>query len=126
MAETLNLVIDQGEDWTTDLVFTDHYNEPLPIVHPCRMDIKQSDGTLIYTLETDPDLPDGEVPTMAVSTEIGLLQLHIEDTVTAPFPPGEHLYDLFVTVDDGSSTSGPQRIRPLNGKVQIAKRITVM
>jgi len=124
MAENLDIVIDQGEDWTTDLVFTDHYNEPLPVVHPCRMDIKAADGTLVYTLETDPDLPDGEIPTINLSTEIGLLQLHIEDTVTALFPPGEHLYDMFITIGDGTATD--QRLRPLYGKVQIAKRITVM
>ena len=123
-AENLNIYIDQGEDWTTDIVFTDSYNEPLPVVHPCRMDIKSSDGTLVYTLESDPSLPEGEVPTMNVSTEIGLVQLHIEDTVTAAFPPGEHIYDMFITVDDGTNAS--QRLRPLYGKVQIGKRVTVM
>ena len=125
-AENLNIYIDQGEDWTTDLVFTDNYNEPLPVVHPCRMDIKAGDGTLVYTLETDPDLPDGEIPTINLSTEIGLLQLHIEDAVTALFPPGEHIYDMFITVDDGTTSPGPQVLRPLYGKVQIGKRVTQM
>lgn len=124
MAENLTLSIDQGEDWTTDLVFTDDYNEPLSVVHPCRLDIKANTGGLLYTLETNPDLPDGEVPTINLSTEIGLLQLHIEDSVTALFPPGDYHYDLFITVDDGSS--GPQRLRPLYGQCQVHKRITAM
>ena len=125
MAENVTLEIDQGEDWTTDLVFTDDYSEPLAVVHPCRMDIKAGTGSLLYTLETNPDLPDGEIPTINLSTEIGLLQLHIEDSVTALFPPGEYLYDLFITVDDGS-TAGPQRLRPLYGQCLIGKRVTQM
>ena len=124
MAEQLTLEIDQGEDWTTDMVFTNDYSEPLAVVHPCRLDIKAATGGLLYTLETNPDLPDGEIPTINLSTEIGLLQLHIEDTVTALFPPGDYFYDLFITVDDGSS--GPQRLRPLYGQCLVSKRITAM
>lgn len=126
MAENLSITIDQGEDWTTDLIFTDDYNEPLAVVHPCRMDIKSQAGSLVLSLESDPDLPDGEIPTINISTGVGLLQLHVEDAVTAAMPPGEHYYDLFITIDNGTSTSGPQRLRPLNGKVTVNKRITMM
>src|SRR6476620_10351768 len=91
------VVIDQGEDWSTDVVWTDSYDNPQAVVHPCRMDIKGQTSTLI-TLETDPDIPDGTVPSINLSTEVGLIQLHIPASATASFAPGDYQYDLFVTV----------------------------
>ena len=38
------MVIYQGEDWTTQVVWTDEYDEPVIVVHPCRMDVKTQLG----------------------------------------------------------------------------------
>jgi len=120
------MVIDQGEDWTSDVIWTDGYDEPLAVVHPCRMDIKSSAGATLLTLETNPDIPDGEIPSINLSTEVGLIQMHVTESITASLPPGEHKYDLFVTVDDGTSPVGPQKIRLLYGSVTVNKRVTLL
>lgn len=120
------MVIDQGEDYTSDVIWTDNYDEPLPVQHPCRLDIKSLQGQTLLTLESDPLIPDGEIPSIAVSTEVGLLQLHITEEITASMVPGEHHYDLFVTVDDGSTYAGAQVQRICYGPVTVNKRITQM
>jgi hypothetical protein len=125
-AAEVPLVIDQGEDWTSEVVWTDNYDEPVIIVHPCRMDIRAATGQTIATLETDPDIPDGEIPSINLSPDIGLIQLHIPRTQTVTFTPGVYHYDLFVTCDDGNEFSGLQVARILYGQVTVNKRVTQM
>src|SRR3954464_3729550 len=97
------LDIDQGEDWTGTVVYTDELDQPYNVIAPCRLDIKNNAGATQLSLTTpDVALPDGEIPEIGLSSEIGLIQIHIEDTVTAAMVPGEYKYDLFVTVFDGN------------------------
>lgn len=122
-AANVPMIIDQGEDWTTEIVWTDNYEEPMNVISPCRLDIKNSTGATQLSLETNDALPAGETAEIAVSSDIGLIQLHIDHTVTAALLPGEYQYDLFVTVDDGS---GAQINRLLYGSVTVNKRVTQM
>jgi len=119
--------IDQGEDFTAQVVYTDDFDEPYRVVSPCRMDIKNTAGAVQLSLETpDTVLPDGAIPEIALSDEIGMLQLHIEDSVTEALVPGVYSYDLFVTVNDGNAYAGNQRQRLIYGEVVVNKRITRM
>jgi hypothetical protein len=121
------LEIDQGEDWTVQIVWTDDYDEPQKIIAPARMDIKNLQGAVQITLESPTeDVPTGTIPDIGISEEIGLIQLHIEDTATAALIPGVYQYDLFVTVNDGDEYAGSQRQRILAGNVIVNKRITEM
>ena len=125
-AAAVTLVMDQGEDWTANVIWTDSYDQPVNVIHPCRMEIKGGDGSTLVTLETDPDIPDGEIPSIAISSEIGLLQLHLTSAVTAAFPPGLYSYDLFVTTDDENTYAGPQISRLIYGSLSVNKRVTEM
>lgn len=125
MAEIVPLVIDQGEDWTTEIVWTDQYDEPLPVAHPCRMAIRSTAGQTVAELYTDPATPEGTVPSIAYSTETGLLQLHLPASQTGAIPPGEYHYDLFVTLTT-DTYAGDQLVRLLYGPVVINKRVTLI
>jgi hypothetical protein len=125
-AANVPMVIDQGEDWTADVVWTDNFDEPMPVRHPCRMDIRNTAGAIILTLETDTDPPPGTIPSIQLSGDIGLLQLHIDNAVTEALIPGRYLYDLFASSDDGNVYAGNQITRLLFGEVTVNKRITQM
>ena len=126
-AANVPLEIDQGEDWSVQIVWTDDYDEPQKVIAPCRLDIKNLQGAVQLSLETpDVEPPEGTIPDIGVSEDIGLIQLHIEDTVTAALQPGVYQYDLFVTVDDGGAYAGSQRQRLLAGNVNVNKRVTEM
>lgn len=119
------LVIDQGEDWTAQLVWTDEYDEPQNVVAPCRMDVKNPGNMIQFSLTTpDVELPPGEIPQIGLSSDIGLIQLHIDKDVTAALQPGEYVYDLFVSVDDGDAYAGDQVQRILYGPVTVNRRVT--
>lgn len=121
------LSIDQGEDWTVQLVWTDDYSEPIPVVAPCRIDMKDVTGATVMSLETpETPLPDGEIPPIALSTDIGLIQLHAPKEQTAAIPPGQYQYDLFATVNDGDAYAGNQTSRLLYGTCTVNKRTTPM
>ena len=117
--------IDCGEDWTTSIVYTDDYDEPYNVIAPCRMDIKSHEGATQLSLTTpDTTLPEGEIPELGISSEIGLIQIHIEDSVTGALIPGVYKYDLFVTVNDGNEYAGNQVQRLIYGEVTVNQRVT--
>lgn len=119
------LDIDQGEDWSAQIVFTDEFDQPYNLRPPCRLDIKNVAGATQLSLSApDSELPDGTIPEIGISSEIGLLQLHIEDDVTAALMPGVYKYDLFVTVTDGAEYAGNQRQRLMYGPVTVNQRVT--
>lgn len=124
MTEPLPMEINQGEDFTADLLWTDDYDEPVAVEHPCRLDIKTGSGQTFLSLVTDPEIPLGDIPGINVSPEIGLIQLHIPHDQTAAMLPGEYLYDLFVTTGSQDDYAGPQRVRLVHGPVYVNKRIT--
>ena len=117
--------IDQGEDWTATVVYTDDFDEPYNVIAPARMDIKNTQGAVQLTLETPvAEVPEGEIPSIGISEEIGLIQLHIEDSVTKALMPGVYKYDLFVTVNDGDEYAGSQIQRLIAGSVTVNARVT--
>ena len=125
VAANVPMEIDQGEDWTTTIVYTDDFDEPYNVIAPCRLDIKNQQGAVQLSLETpDEEVPEGTIPAIGVSEEIGLIQLHIEDSVTKALMPGVYKYDLFVTVNDGDEYAGSQIQRLVAGTVTVNARVT--
>ena len=120
----LNLEIVQGEDWTADVIWADQNGQGIAVQHPCRMDVKDKLGSTLITLETNPDIPEGEIPSINFSNDIGLLQLHIENTVSAEFPIGRYFFDLFVTTDTDEEYGGSQVVPVIGGTVDVIKRYT--
>jgi len=124
-AANVPLEIDQGEDWTISIVYTDDFDQPYNITEPCRMDIKNNTGAMQISLTTpETEIPPGYIPEIGVSPEIGLMQIHIEDTATAALKPGVYKYDLFVTVNDGNEYAGNQVQRLIYGDVVVNQRVT--
>jgi len=121
------IVIDQGEDWTASIAYTDDFDVPYNVIAPCRLDIKNTSGATQLSLMTPTTPPpDGTIPDINLNSEIGLIQLHIEDTVTAALRAGVYKYDLFVTVTDDNEFAGDQRQRLIYGEVVVNQRVTVM
>jgi len=124
-AANVPLVIDQGEDFTAQIVWTDEYDRGQAMIPPMRLDIVGAGMSPIISLTTPEEpLPDGDVAEISYSTEIGLIQLHIDKAQTAAIEPGSYRYDLFVTVEN--DLIGPQQVRLLAGPVVVNQRITVM
>jgi hypothetical protein len=124
-AANVPLVIYQGEDWTSQVVWTDELDEPIPVVHPCRLDVKTQAGQTVLSLESVVEPEESVIPGIHLSTEIGLLQLHIPNAMSSALIPGNYHYDLFVTTNDGTFI-GPQAVPLMYGPVSVSKRVTVL
>lgn len=126
-AANVPLVIDQGEDFTAQIIWTDDQGQPQKITTPMRMDIKGAGNMPVLSLTTlDVDAPDGTIPELSYSTDIGLIQIHIDREQTAALTAGAYVYDMYVTVSDNDVYAGNQQHRLLVGSVIVNQRITVM
>ncbi len=123
-AAHVDLVIDQGEDWSCQIYWTDYYNNPHKLAHPLRMEIRSSLGQTIHTLVSDTVVPAGTIAPISYSTDTGWIQMHIPDETTKNFPPGIYSYDLFVTVNDGGKYAGNQAVRLIQGSMTVHARVT--
>ena len=126
-AANVPLVIDQGEDYTAQIIWTDDFGEPQRLTTPMRLDIVGAGNQPVISLTTpETEVPEGEIPEISYSPDIGLIQIHIPSEQTKSIPPGLFQYDMFVTVDDGDEYAGAQQFRLLVGQVVVNKRITRM
>ena len=117
----------QGEDFTAQIIWTDDFGEPQRLTKPIRLDIVGAGSQTVVSLTTpDMELPEGEIPEISYSPDIGLIQIHIPNSQTVTLPPGRYHYDLFVTVSDDFEYAGNQIHRLLVGQVVVNKRITRM
>lgn len=125
-AANVLLVIDQGEDFTAQIIWTDGRGTPQPVTLPIRLDIMDVTMPVLSLTTPDEDWPPGDIPEISYSSELGLIQLHIPKEQTSLVPPGMYIYDMFASVDDGGAYAGNQQQRVLAGQVIVNKRITVM
>jgi len=122
---TVGLDIDQGEDWTCQIVLTGQTGDAMNVIGPMQMDLRNQVGQLVLSLN-DPQVGDTGIPEITYSSDIGLIQIHIKRSVTAALEAGEYQYDLFCTVTDYDIYAGNQRLRVLNGSATVNKRVTEM
>lgn len=123
MAGNADFDVDQGEDWTAQLVLTDFYDQPLPVTNPIRMDIKSPFGGVVATLVYDGQTPPpGAISAVIFNKETGMIQLHMDNAVTNSLSPGVYSYDLFATFDDNTGT--PQVQRVVFGSIYVNGRVT--
>lgn len=121
----IDIFINQGEDFAVQLIFTDEQDNPLNLANPFRMDVKDTTGQIQISLSSSDTPPDfGEIPEIAVSSAIGLVQLSLTSAVTNELASGQYVYDLFGHVDDGDEYAGDQVVRFAKGTVTVEKRIT--
>jgi len=124
-AANVDFLIDQGEDWTVQLVWNDFFDNPIPVVPPMRMDIKSPFGQVMVTLvPPDDPLPPDVIPPITYNTDSGLIQLHLDKTQTNTMQGGIFNYDLFCNVDDGEAFAGSQQVKLIYGTVTIRPAIT--
>jgi hypothetical protein len=126
-AANVPLVIDQGEDFTAQIIWTDDNGNAQKLIAPMRLDIVSGGNLPIISLTTPTSpVPNGTIPAISYSTDIGMIQLHIPKEQTAALPAGVYNYDFFVTVNDGNVYAGNQQFRLLVGQVVVNQRITQM
>lgn len=126
-AENVPLIVDQGEDFSAQIIWTDDQGVGQKLKAPMRLDARGSSQFPVLSLRTpEVDPPDGSIPEISYSPDIGLIQIHIPKTMTSVIPSGVYQYDMFVTINDGNAYAGDQVVRLLVGQLIVNQRITVM
>lgn len=127
-AAKVDFDIYEGEDWAVQLWWTNGDNVPYFVAPPIRMEIRNSVGGVVITLqsnETSTDFDsDPDNQSILYNSESGLIQLHIKSEDTDKLgASGAYLYDLFTHYRD--PVTGKVRKRPLiTGKVNVTRRVT--
>lgn len=122
----VDMIVNRGEDWSVQLILTDQFDEPLKLATPFRMDVKDAAGQPVISLTSSDQAPDfqTEIPEITVSEDVGVIQLHIDDSVTRNLNIGQHSYDLFGHVTDDDIYAGDQVVKFCEGRFVVNKSIT--
>ena len=123
-AGPVDLYLDQGADFTAQIVWNDYTDNPIPVTVPMRMDVKSPFGEVVFSLFVPDPIPPDEIPALTYNTDSGLIQIHITKEQADLLTGGSYNYDLFVTVDDGDVGTGDQLAALLYGSVIVRPRIT--
>jgi len=129
-----DLSIDQGADFTMQIIWTDPTGEPYEVIHPIRMQARAATGQVLLDLTSYADgaeIPEGIAPTITYNSDSGVIQLQVPNSLTAGIPQGELYYDLFVTyrapiydLTTGVESSTERRSKILTGKITVEGRVT--
>jgi len=94
----VDMVVDIGEDWATQVYWTDQYDEPLSVSHPMKMTVAMNPAvTYISTADTPSG---GQLQYLTYNTTSGFIQISLPDTYTKDLKPGIYKYDLWAHVLD--------------------------
>jgi hypothetical protein len=126
-AAQLDLVVDQGADWATQIYWTTGENIAYTVLAPMRMEVRDDYGgvpVVLYTNDTSEDeTADPDNQSILFNSESGLIQLQMRAAQTNLLGPGHYSYDLFVSYKD--LTTGFVRLRRLlAGSVIVNRRVT--
>jgi hypothetical protein len=127
VAFRVDLEMDQGSDWASQIYWTDASSTPFTVTGPMRMEIRNDVGGVVITLQTNDtstdELSDPDNQSILYNSESGLIQLQVRGTDTNKLAPGNYLYDLFVHYTD--SVTGFVRVKRLiEGIVAVNRRVT--
>lgn len=87
-----------GEDYTAQIVWESDEGEPVPVVGPGRMEIRDADQNLLVHLDDTTDVGDNQ-GYLSFSTASGVIGIYIPKGVTADMPPGRHFFDMYVNYE---------------------------
>jgi len=97
----VDFLIDVGEDWAFQMYWTDQYDDPIQVINPMKMTVKDSLGATVDTYISGSDTPvGGQLQYLTFNTETGFIQLSLPDSYTNTLTPGIYSYDLWAHVDD--------------------------
>lgn len=128
VAANVDLSMDQGADFACQLYWTSGENQPYKVQGPMRMEIRNSVGNVVCTLQTnetsedEDSQPDNQ--SIAYNSDSGLIQLYIDAAQSDLIAGGSYDYDLFVSYLDSNITQRIRKQRLLYGKVHVNGRIT--
>jgi hypothetical protein len=121
-AGVVDLMMDQGEDWSIQIYWTDMYNNALEIVDPIKMDIKNDAGQVIYSMQFG--VLEGSIATISYAGDSGFIQLQIPTAITRDFVPGNYFYDLFISTPDPDSDIPVKLTRLIKGQLFVDAKVT--
>lgn len=127
-AARIDLEMDQGADFAIQLYWTTTENEPYSIQSPMRMEIRNSVGGVVATLQSNDKDGDGVEDdgdqSIVYDSDSGLIQLQLTADETNAMGAGQFDYDLFVSYLDSNVTGRVRTKRLIAGKVKMNARVT--
>ena len=122
--DTLEFEMTQGEDWAVQIFWTDEDGDPIPVISPCRMEVRDTTGALILQF-ADANAA-ATKPSVTITGSQGLLQLSCPTVYSKTVNPGMYLCDLWVTANNGVSPFTAQDVPVASGRFIVMPRQTIM
>lgn len=120
-----DLSFSTGQDFSFQVVITDHRGDPVPFSLPAQMTCKDSVGQTAFatTMASETGL-EASITTSEIN---GLIQVTVPRQVTAKIPSGMYYYDIWATLSgDESDATYPkgQQTPVVSGRIRVTGRLT--
>jgi len=103
--------IKAGEDYTAQITWESDEGEPVPVVGPGRMEIRNDAKALLVHLEDTADISATQ-GYLSFSTASGVIGIYIPKAVTKTMPTGRHFFDMFVNYERFTVWSDDPQYKP--------------
>ena len=122
--EQLEIEVVIGEDFAAQIFWTSEYGDPIPIIDPVLLDVKDANGqiALRFSSVSDPDTS----ARIDIAGYVGFFQLTAPRALTSTLIPGRYAFDLFCGVADSSTPFHRQIQQVVSGYLNALPRVTVL
>jgi hypothetical protein len=110
--------IKAGEDYTAQITWESDEGEPVPVVGPGRMEIRNDAKALLVHLEDTADISATQ-GYLSFSTASGVIGIYFPKAVTKTMPTGRHFFDMFVNYERFTVWSDDPQYKPQWGDYHI-------
>jgi hypothetical protein len=125
-SEVLEIEVVQAEDFAAQIVWTDEDGAPIPVIAPCRLEVRDMNGTLVIQFATENAGAATTKAALVLTGSDGVMQISAPRTVTDDLKVGRYLFDLFAVTSPSPAPFTAQEVQVINGWFIVTPRVTVM
>ena len=124
--ETLEIEVVVGEDFAAQIAWTDEDGNAVPVVAPCRLEVRDMANNLVIQFDTTNAGSATTKAALILTGSDGVMQISAPRAITTALKPGRYLFDLFAVTTPSPAPFTSQEVQVINGWFLVSPRVTIM
>ena len=109
--EVLEIEVVVGEDFAAQIVWTDEDGAAVPVVAPCRLEVRDMGNALVIQFDTASAGSATTKAALVLTGSDGVMQISAPRTITTGLKAGRYLFDLFAVTSPSPAPFASQEVQ---------------